>query len=85
MMSGSEIRAAEYRAKAEDALARAQASPLQQVRERLEAAASTWEGLARSEDVRTMHLARRFGRAAEADAEADRAALADASPAGDPA
>jgi hypothetical protein len=59
------IRAADYRSRAQNAFAQAQASALQQVRERHELAAATWIELARSEDRRTLNLNRRFGRAAQ--------------------
>ena len=62
----SMTRAADFRARARDALDQAQGSALQQVRERHELAASTWIELARSEDRRTLNLSRRFGRAAQA-------------------
>jgi hypothetical protein len=58
------IRAADYRALANDASARARVSVLQRVREQHEVAASTWRELADSEDRRTLSLSRRYGRAA---------------------
>jgi hypothetical protein len=59
----SQIRASDYRSKARDAWALAEASVLQRVRERHELAASAWTELAKSEERRTLRLARRFGRA----------------------
>jgi len=61
----SQVRAAEYHAKASEAAALAAASPLQRVRELHELAASRWTQLAEFEDRRTLGLARRFGRAAQ--------------------
>ena len=54
-MLHSDIRAAGYRAKAQEALAIADASALLQVRLRLEAAASAWLGLAAFEDRRSAY------------------------------
>ncbi|HEY9218861.1 MAG TPA: hypothetical protein VIO94_12470 [Phenylobacterium sp.] len=54
-MLQSEVRAAEYRAKAELARAAAQASTMVQVRHRHEVAESVWRELAGSEDRRTEH------------------------------
>jgi hypothetical protein len=67
----SQVRAAEYHAKASEAAARAAASPLQRVRELHELAACRWRQLAEFEDRRTLGLARRFehpaqGKAAKA-------------------
>jgi len=56
----SEIRAADYRARARAASAAARACLLQQVRERHRAAAATWQALAKSEDRRVAGLRRRF-------------------------
>lgn len=71
----SQGRAAEYHAKASDAAALAASSVLQRVRELHELAASRWTQLADLEERRTLSLARRFGRAAEA--AAARAAILD--------
>lgn len=54
-MLDSDIRAAEYRVKAQLASANAQASALPQVRVRHEAAASVWLQLAAYEDRRSAH------------------------------
>lgn len=54
-MIASDIRAAEYRAKAQQALAIAESSGLIQVRRRQEAAADVWTGLATSEDRRSAY------------------------------
>jgi len=76
------IRAADYRALARDASARARASVLQRVREQHEAAASTWRELAKSEDRRTLSLSRRYGRAAlSSDAESSAPAALEGFPA----
>jgi hypothetical protein len=66
MLLRSQAKAAEYHAKASDAAALAAASVLQRVRELHELAAYKWTQLAESEDRRTVFLARRDGRAAEA-------------------
>lgn len=66
----TQTRAAEYHAKASDAAAVAASSVLQRVRELHELAASRWTHLAELEDRRTVSLARRYGRAAQADADA---------------
>lgn len=63
MILRSEIRAADYRARARAASALAGASVLQQVRERHQVAAATWKALAKSEERRVAGLRRRFGRA----------------------
>lgn len=63
-MLASDIRGAEYRAKAQQALALAESSALLQVRRRHEAAASVWFELAAFEDRRSAHaraLAARSG------------------------
>ncbi len=54
-MIASDIRAAEYRAKARQALATAGSSGLIQVRRRQEAAADVWMGLADFEDRRSAY------------------------------
>ena len=54
-MLASDIRAADYRAKAQQALAHADASTLPQVRRRRQAAASVWFELAAFEDRRSAH------------------------------
>ena len=46
------LKAAEYRARAEDDAARGRASALQSVREKHERAAQTWTDLADAEDLR---------------------------------
>jgi len=61
----SQVRAAEYHAKASEAAALAAASPLQRVRELHELAAYRWTQLAEFEDRRTLGLARRFERPAQ--------------------
>jgi hypothetical protein len=66
MAKTSHSRAAEYQARASDAAALAASSALQRVRELHALAASRWTQLADLEDRRTLSLARRFGRAAEA-------------------
>jgi hypothetical protein len=57
-MLRSEVRAIEYRSKAHDADALAQASVLEQVRGRHAFAASMWTELADAEDRRTLSLHR---------------------------
>jgi hypothetical protein len=54
----SQIRAADYRAKARAASALAGASILQRVRERHHVAAATWKALAKSEESRVSGLRR---------------------------
>lgn len=54
-MLGSDVRGADYRAKAQQALANADASTLLQVRLRQEAAASVWFELAAFEDRRSAY------------------------------
>jgi hypothetical protein len=63
-MQTSQIRAHDYRAKARDATALAEASVLQRVRERHQLAASVWTELAETEERRAQSLSQRFGRAA---------------------
>jgi hypothetical protein len=55
-MLRSEIRAAEYRAKALEASTLAQASVLRRVRDRHRLAAAAWTDLASAEDQRTLSL-----------------------------
>ena len=64
MILRSQIRAADYRARARAAAALAGASVLQRVRERHQVAAATWKALAKSEEKWVTGLRRRFGRAA---------------------
>ncbi len=66
MILKSQTRAAEYHAHASDAAALAASSNLQRVRELHALAASRWAQLAELEDRRSLSLARRFGRAAQA-------------------
>lgn len=54
-MLASDIRGADYRAKAQQALAHADSSTLLQVRRRHQAAASVWLELAAFEDRRSAH------------------------------
>jgi hypothetical protein len=54
-MLASDIRGADYRAKAQQALAHADSSTLLQVRRRHQAAASVWFGLAAFEDRRSAY------------------------------
>lgn len=54
-MYKSDIRAAEYRSRAHEALALGEASILLQVRRRHEAAALVWQDLAAFEDRRSAH------------------------------
>jgi len=54
-MLASDVRGAEYRVKAQQALAHADSSTLLQVRRRHEAAASVWFALAAFEDRRSTH------------------------------
>ncbi len=68
MTMKSETRAAEYHAKARDAAGLAASSVLHRVRELHELAASRWTQLAELEDRRTVILAQRFDRAAQAGA-----------------
>lgn len=79
MTMKSETRAAEYHAKARDAAALATSSVLQRVRELHELAASRWTQLAELEDRRTVILAQRFDRAAQAKAGAEFSVLDEAS------
>lgn len=53
MVFKSDIRGADYRVKAQDALDAAEGSGLAQVRERHEAAAAVWSNLAEFEDRRS--------------------------------
>jgi len=62
-MLGSDIRRADYRAKAQQALAMADSSALLQVRRRHEAAASVWLGLAAFEDRRSAYAREMTARA----------------------
>jgi hypothetical protein len=64
MTSISQIRADDYRSRAKAATVMAEASVLQQVRERHAFAAFAWTELANAEERRTSSLSRRFGRAA---------------------
>jgi hypothetical protein len=54
-MLKSEILAAEYRGRAQQALTAAEASPLQQVRLKHQSAASVWQGLAELQDRCAAH------------------------------
>lgn len=62
-MLGSDIRGADYRAKAQLALANADSSTLQQVRRKHEAAASVWLELAAFEERRSAHAREMTARA----------------------
>lgn len=53
-MLKSHIRAEDYRSKARDASAMAEASTLDRVREKHELAAATWLGMAKSEESRDL-------------------------------
>jgi len=65
-MLKSQLRADEYRGKAREAAALAEASVLQQVRERHASAARKWIELAVFEEQQVLNLGRRFDRAAQA-------------------
>ncbi|WP_395671222.1 hypothetical protein [Phenylobacterium sp.] len=62
-MLASDIRGADYRAKAQQALAHADASTLLEVRRRHQAAASAWFELATFEDRRSAHARERMANA----------------------
>ena len=68
-MFKSDVRADDYRAKASDELALADASPLDQVRLKHESAASVWLTLAAAEDRRTAHAFKQEARLQARDAD----------------
>lgn len=68
-MLKNQAKAEDYRAKAREAAALAEASQLQQVRERQAIAAQTWTELAIAEERHLLSLGRRFDRAGMVTAE----------------